>query len=266
MKLRSHLPTLLLCASLLPVSISYAAEEATVVTINGKSISSETFDQYIAMRAQQVQLSGAISSEQRKLLLQEFINSELLYNAAVKAGIDQLPAVKAEIEMHTKNIIINNGVQKQLSDALTEAALREAYQQQYGQGTAEYHTRHILVKNESDANNILAALKRGEDFKRLAGVSSIDPSSSEGGDLGWLSTDQMPTTFATVVKNLKPGEYSPLPAKSRFGWHIILLEEQRQISPPPFEAVAEKIAQTLQGKVVKEYIDELRNNATIEIK
>jgi len=266
MKPLKHLPAILLSASLLSLSAAHAEENKTIVIIDGKSIDSETFDNYISMRVQQVQHKGAISNEQRKLLLEEYINSELLYNAAMKAGIDKLPEVKAEIEMQTRTAIINSGLKNHLDKSLTEAALMEAYNAKYGEGTAEYHTRHILLENESDANNTLSALKRGEDFKKLAGISSIDPSSSEGGDLGWLGTDQMPPEFSGVVSTLKPGEYSQIPVQSHFGWHIIMLDEKRTIDPPAIEMVAKEVASALQNKVVLEYIDSLRKNATIEIK
>ncbi len=266
MKSLRHLPIILLSASLLSFSGAHAEETDIVLVIDGKSVDSETFNRYITMRAQQVQHNGAISQEQRKLLLQEYINSELLYKAAVKAGIDTSAAVKAELEMQKRSVIINHGLKSHLDKTLTEAALKEAYDKQYGQGSNEYHTRHILVKSEPDANNILAALKRGEDFKKLAGTSSIDPSSSEGGDLGWLGSEQMPPPFAAVVATLKPGEYSNTPVQSRFGWHIIQLDEKRAIDPPALEAVAEQLATALQNKAVADYIEDLRNNASIEIK
>jgi len=264
MKPLKYLSAILLSASLL--SISAAQAEDVVVVINGKSINDKTFGNYVAMRAQQIQHTGALSQEQRGLLLQEFINSELLYNAALSDGIDQLPEVKAEIEMQTKALIISSGIKRHLDNTLTEALLMKTYNEQYGASNAEYHIRHILVEHETEANNIIAALKRGEDFKKLAGTSSIDPSSSDGGSLGWMGNDLMPTEFAAVVATLKTGEYSTQPVKSNFGWHIIQLNEKRTIAPPPIETVANKLAESLQGRVIQEYIEGLRNKATIEIK
>lgn len=266
MKPLKHLSLILLSASLLSLPIVHAEEDDVVVVIDGKSVDSDTFDQYVTMRAQQVQHNGRINSEQRRLLLQEYINSELLYNAAIKAGVDKSPAVKAEIEMQARSVIINSGLKNHLDEKLTEAALKAAYEEAYGKGSHEYRIRHIQVKSESEVNNILAALKRGEDFKKLAGTISIDPSSSEGGDLGWMDTDMMPPSFAAIVTTLKPGEYSQTGVQSRSGWHVIQLDEKRSSNPPPFETVAEQLANELQNKVVKDYIENLRNNAKIEIK
>ncbi len=267
MKLLKHLPTILLSASLLSLSTAHAAEENDIaVIINGNAIDHQTVNSYISMRAQQVQHRGAVSSEQHQLLLQEFINSELLYQAAIKAGIDKLAAVKSELETQRQAIIVNHSLRVHLDSTLTEAAIKEAYDNEYGQGGTEYHTRHILVESESEANNILAALKRGDDFKKLAAVSSIDPSSSDGGDLGWLGKEEMPATFAAVVTTLKAGEYGTTPAQSRFGWHIIQLDEKRTIAPPAIEQVTAALATALQKEIVTHYIEGLRNSASIEVK
>ncbi|MBL1258915.1 MAG: peptidylprolyl isomerase [Thiotrichaceae bacterium] len=264
MKPLKYLPTILLSISLCTFPAAHA--EDVVVIIDGKSIDSDTFNNYAAMRSQQVQHSGALSNEQRNLLLQEYINSELLYNAAINKGIDQLPAVKAEIEFQTRALVINAGLKNHLDSTLTEALLMAAYNDKFGGSSNEYHLRHILVKHETEANNILAALKRGEDFKKLAGTISIDPSSSDGGSLGWMGNDLMPAEFAPIVAALKPGEYASTPVKSSFGWHIIQLDEQRAITPPPFETVANNLAASIQSNVVKAYLDSLRNKAQIEIK
>ncbi len=264
MKSLKHLTTILLSVSLISAPIVQA--EDIIAIIDGKSIDNETFSRYAMMRTQQVQHNGALTNEERGMLLQEFINSELLYNAAINEGVDQLPEVKAEIEMQARTIVINSSLKKHLDSILTEALLMEAYNEQYGKSGNEYHIRHILVEHETEANNIVAALKRGEDFKKLAGLSSIDPSSSDGGNLGWMGADLMPPEFSTIVTTLKPGEYSSTPVKSNFGWHIIQLDEQRATTPPPIEAVANNLAASIQSKVVKEYLDSLRNKAQIEIK
>lgn len=260
------LSALILSASLLPLSNANADTNHPVATINGNKIDTATFDNYISMRVQQAQHRGPVDSNLRKLLLQEFINSELLYQAAVKAGIDKSPEVKSEIEMQIRNVVINAGLASHLKKTLTEEALTKAYEDKYGNGGTEYKTSHILVENESDANNVISALKRGEDFKKLAATTSIDPSSSEGGDLGWLSTAEMLPAFAATVETLKAGEYGTQPVKSSFGWHIILLNELRTIAPPPLETVAEQLAGEMQSKVVAEYIEGLRKDASIEIK
>lgn len=266
MKSLKYLPAILLSVSLLSLSIAHAEESNVIAIINGKTIDNQAFNNYITMRVQQVQHRGAISNEHRQLLLQEYINSELLYQAAIKAGIDKLAEVNAEIETQRQAIIVNHSIQTHLDNTLTETLLKKAYDKEYSQGATEYHTRHILVDNESDANRILAALKRGDDFKKLAATSSIDPSNSEGGDLGWLETAEMPASFAAIVVTLEAGEYSNTPAQSRFGWHIIQLDEKRTITPPAIEQVTEALTSVLQKEIVTDYIEGLRDSASIEIK
>jgi len=266
MKPLKHLTTILLSALLLSMPTAHAEDDKVLAVINGKEITGQAFSGYAMMRLQQVQHRGEISNEQRQLLFQEYINSELLYQDAVKTGVDKSPAVNAELELQKRAIIINHSLKAHVDNKLTENSLKETYDAEYGKGATEYHTRHILVENESDANNILAALERGEDFKKLAATSSVDPSGSEGGDLGWLSPGDMPPAFAAAVETMKEGARSTAAVKSNFGWHIIQLEEKRTINPPAFEAVAQELESKLQGQVVKEYIDGLRKDASIEIK
>ncbi len=264
MKSLKHLTAIFLSASLIATSTVQAGD--VVAIIDGKSIDNETFNSYVIMRSQQVQHRGALTNEQRKILLQEYINSELLYNAAIKDGVDKQPEVIAEIEMQTRTSIINNSLKKHLDSTLTEALLMEAYKAKYSESSNEYHIRHILVEHETEVNNIIAALKRGEDFKKLAGTASIDPSSGDGGNLGWMGADLMPPGFSAVIATLKPGDYASQPVESSFGWHIIQLEEIRTIAPPPIEAVANTLAESLQNKVVQDYVKDLRSKAEIEIK
>ncbi len=264
MKSLKHLTAIFLSASLIAASTAQAGD--VIAIIDGKSIDNETFSNYVMMRSQQVQHNRALTNEQREILLQEYINSELLYNAAIKDGVDQQPEVIAEIEMQKRTSIINNGLKKHLNNTLTEALLMEAYRAKYGESSKEYHIRHILVEHETDVNNVIAALKRGEDFKKLAGTVSIDPSSGDGGNLGWMGAELMPAGFLAVIATLEPGDYASQPVESSYGWHIIQLEEIRTIAPPPIEAVANMLAESLQSKVVQDYIKDLRSKAKIEIK
>ena len=73
----------------------------------------------------------------------------------------------------------------------------------------EARARHILVEKEDEANAIVARLKAGEDFAKIAADMSKDPGSGkEGGDLGYFTKDRMVPEFAEAAFKLKPGEIS----------------------------------------------------------
>lgn len=89
------------------------------------------------------------------------------------------------------------------------------------------HARHILVKTEDEAREILFDLKKGnKDFEAAARERSICPSGKKGGDLGWFGRGQMIKEFEKAAFSMKPGELSK-PIKTQFGWHIIVVIEAK---------------------------------------
>jgi len=70
---------------------------------------------------------------------------------------------------------------------------------------------------------------------------------AEGGDLGWFTADRMVAPFSEAVIALENGKYSKTPVQTQFGWHVILREESRALTPPPFDSVKEQIRNMLHG-------------------
>ncbi|WAT00476.1 peptidylprolyl isomerase PpiC [Rouxiella chamberiensis] len=79
---------------------------------------------------------------------------------------------------------------------------------------------HILVADESKANDLLAQLEKGADFQELARKHSTCPSKRDGGSLGEFRKGDMVPAFDKVVFS---GELlKPLgPVKTQFGYHLI---------------------------------------------
>ncbi len=82
------------------------------------------------------------------------------------------------------------------------------------------HAAHILVKEQAKAYEILAKIKSGEDFGRLAKDYSSCPSKSKGGDLGTFGRGQMVKKFEDAAFAGKKGEVVG-PVKTEFGYHLI---------------------------------------------
>lgn len=88
--------------------------------------------------------------------------------------------------------------------------------------TATYHVSHILVQYEYEAEDILKKIRSGSTFEDMARLRSQCPSSAAGGDLGSIPLGAADENFEEAALDLKPGEMTLKPVRSRFGYHLIL--------------------------------------------
>lgn len=234
-----------------------------VATINGQPVTQDQLLGYVRANTPQSNLQDPAVRNQ---VLQSYVGRELMYQDAMRLKIDQQPAVQAAIEEARRVVIAQAYVSQLMEEApVTEEMAREIYNQQVGarKGT-EYHARHILVKSEEDAKGAIIRLKKGEDFGRVAQSVSTDSSAVRGGDLGWVMAEKYPVSFAEAMAALKPGKFTTTPVKTDFGWHIILVEANRPIQPPPFEGVRDQIMKGLRDQVVAKHMSELQKRSKIE--
>jgi len=217
-------------------NVALAGDDTKVVaTVNGKNITEWTLKRYATQRGLP---PGVLKGKQREALVQELVNRELIYQDAVKIGVDKTPAIRAEIEHQRVNIVASTMLDRS-SDrfAVSDADMKKEYDARKGElGGKELKARHILLKNEADAKAVTAELDKGADFATLAGKKSTGPTAVNGGDLGWFSPRQMVKPFSEAAGKLKKGSYTKTPVKTQFGWHVILLEDTRQVNPPKFAA------------------------------
>jgi peptidyl-prolyl cis-trans isomerase C len=150
----------------------------------------------------------------------------------------------------------------------TEQELRKVYQDRVvAKNLSEYKARHILVKTEDEAKGIIAQLDKGADFSALAKSKSIDTASAtKGGDLGWFSPTQMVPDFSNATVALQKGKYTKKPVKSQFGWHVIMLDDTRPVTPPTFDEIKSRLEGVVQSERVSKFVSGLRQKAKIENK
>ena len=238
-----------------------------VAVVGGTSITNAAYEAYARQRAQSRPMS--VSPEERKAIINELINRELIYQEGVKQGLEKKPDVAAEIENQKRNILASATINAHMeSTKFSDEALRKEYESHIGAMTSkEYHARHILVKGENEANAIIAKLNKGADFAKLAKDKSEDKGSAKnGGDLSWFEPGQMVKPFGDAVKTMEKGTYTKTPVQSQFGWHIIKLEDTRDIKPPEFDKVKDKVRNILQNKEIETYLASLKEKAKVEIK
>ncbi len=130
----------------------------------------------------------------------------------------------------------------------------------------EYNVQHILTESEEDARKIVDELGGGADFAELARQKSMDQSAEAGGDLGWLRASELPPAFRQAVTTMDKAGYTKEPVQTQFGWHIVRLADIRDVPPPPFEEVKERVRSIMQRKQIQDYLAGLRQQAKVELK
>jgi peptidyl-prolyl cis-trans isomerase C len=246
-----------------PVTTIVKKEDA-VASVNGKYIGKaqlENLEKEIAMRAH-----GA--SFPKEKLVEELIQRELLVQDALQKQLDKSPEYLEQLEEAKKSILTQTSLKNFFkTNPVTDAEIKAEYDSKIVAETGtEYKARHILVKTEDEAKQIIAQLDKGGDFAKLANKHSIDAKESQnGGDLGWFVAEQMVKPFSEAVAKLEKGQYTKAPVQTQFGWHVILREDSRAQTPPPLEAVKDQLTPYLQRQKFQKMIEGMRQQAKVEI-
>ena len=107
-------------------------------------------------------------------------------------------------------------------------------------------------------------MKKGDKFEDLA-KQSKDPGSKErGGDLGWAAPSSYVKPFSEAMMKLAKGKFTETPVKTDFGYHVILLEDSRELKLPPVDEAKAQLAQRLQQQMVEKHVMELRGKAKVD--
>ncbi|MBI3526371.1 MAG: peptidylprolyl isomerase [Betaproteobacteria bacterium] len=210
------------------------------------------------------------SPEFRNNLREILITREILFQEAVKRKLDKNADYQTQLDLAKQQIILAVLIED-LSKKLTptEADVRKEYErvkaERGGEVGKQYKSRHILVKEEGDAKQIIADLDAGGDFAAIAKEKSEDTGTKEGGgELDWSEAEGYVQPFGEALKKLKKGERTKEAVKTNFGYHIIELEDIKSVPFPEFDQVKPQIQQQLATKVRDDYIADLRTKAKIQ--
>ena len=197
----------------------------------------------------------------------ELVNREILMQEAQKAGTAKQPEVQAQLDMARQEIIVSAYLRDWVrKHPITDAEVQQEYEKAKAeQGDKEYKARHILVESEDEAKALIAQLKKGGKFEDLATKNSKDGGSAQrGGELDWNVPAGYDKQFSDAMVKLEKGKYTETPVRTRFGFHIIQLDDVR---PAKFATLAEvkpRIQQKLAQSRIEELVRGLRAKAKIE--
>ena len=259
---------ILLSALLATAAGAQAADEKTAdkpaAIVNGVSIPQSRVDFLVKNAAQQGQPD---SPELRKNIRDKLIELEVISQAAVKNGVDKQPEFLQQMEFTRQQILAGAYLQDYAkTHPIADDVLKQEYEGIKARtGNKEYKLSHILVESEDEAKKVEAELKKkGAKFATIAKAHSKDPGSKEnGGELGWHVPADFVQPFGEAILKLSQGQVST-PVQTQYGWHIIKLEDTREVKFPTFEEFKPKIENGLQQKAIKKAVDELVSKAKIE--
>lgn len=267
------IPTLKLSSVLslaLSISISlasfnaYAASDA-VATVNGKPIPKKMYDAYVIHKQKQDPKLDV--KKNKEVLIEELVNRELMFQDALRLNLDKDKDVLFQLKQHRIDLLIKHAIRKtMLSTPITDTELKLEYDRRVKSANVpEFKARHILLKDEGKAKSVIKDLNNGKEFIKLAKAYSTGPTGKNGGDLGWFNSRQMVPAFSKAVASMKKGSYTKTPVKTKFGWHVIKLEDTRKMEPPKFSDIKKQIRAIMQNKKLQEYIIKLRKTAKVKI-
>ena len=200
------------------------------------------------------------------MLLERLVDGELITRAGRKEHLERNPELQVRLKRYEDRLIQEAYLNQAIKAAETEDQLKERYQTlaKDKAGQEEVHAQHILVKTEDEAKSLIAELDKGADFGELAKKYSTDSSAKSGGDLGYFGRNDMVKEFADAAFALSPGQYSKTPVETKFGWHVIKVEDRRAGKPPSFEEAREQLSRDLAHEIIEAKLQDLRGAAKIE--
>ncbi len=257
----------LAAASFLFVSPAAFAEEAgddVVARVNGTDV--RFSDLLMAEDEMGQALQGVPEEVKFEYLLSLLIDRSIIAGEARDKGLADDPGVQRRMAYYQAKALRDVYWTQLVSARITDEAAQAFYDTQVAgaEPQEEIRARHILLATEEDAKAVKAELDGGADFEALAKERSTGPSGPEGGDLGYFTTGTMVDEFNDAAFALQAGEVSQ-PVKTRFGWHVIKVEDRRLQEVPAFEAVRDQVMAALAQEEGRKLMEEMRAAAVIEI-
>jgi len=248
-------------AAAAPVTV----KDPVVAVVNGQQIRLSELE--IAQQSLPQQYRSMPLQAVFPALLERIIDSKLVVQEGKKTKTNDDPAFKKRMAFVEEQVLQDFWIQREISRLVTLEKIQQRYQERLKSmpPEEEVHARHILVATEDEAKALIAELKKGAAFDKIAKEKSTDKASgAEGGDLGWFKKSDMVKEFADAAFGLKKGELSEAPIKTQFGYHVIKIDDRRTAPPPALEELSEQIREELAREAVTAQLDKIRAGSKIE--
>lgn len=246
----------------MPVTAFAVSADSVVATVNGEKVLKKDVDK--AMKS--LPVKGAEADKLFPVVVDHVINEKLIDKEIVRSKIEETPEFKERFALMRDQLVKQVYVEKYLKKNVSEGRVKDEYSKfkSENSGKKEIHARHILVPTEEEAKQAIKDLDGGAKFEDLAKKRSSGPSAENGGDLGFFAEEDMLPEFSKAAFALKPGTYGKTPVKTKFGWHVIKVEEARTRKVPELSQIEGPIRSKLGQEALEKLIGDLRAKADIK--
>ncbi|MBI4481798.1 MAG: peptidylprolyl isomerase [Acidobacteria bacterium] len=271
------------CARQQPAPSAAQQLGSVIATIGERPVHRAEFVRYLRQRFSDFSEEASQNPLEHQLL-EEFLEEQLLLVDAERAGIqltsEEKQSARAQAQEHPQSSDETVQVAEQqwrlqkylrqvvLQDLSVSAAeIQEHFQRHENEFRAGemVHVKEILLNSESQARSVMLLLKRANNgnFAELARLYSLAPTARLGGELGYFERGQLPEEFERVIFRLKPGQLSSV-VRSKYGFHIFLVEERIRAHQQKFYEVEDVIRQRLLAEREKQLVGEKLNQLRLE--
>jgi parvulin-like peptidyl-prolyl isomerase len=272
-----------------------------VATVNGEVITADKLNALwmtvSPSRREQYEKNGG-----KAAFLDNYLRKRLLVQEALKGGFDKRPEVQADMEAAKESVLFDRYVRDVISPQIvTDAEVRKFYDDNKDQYATpeQLKVRHIVIqpdgagprpKSKEQALELIKRVAmelnaatihtpndeagmraRVRAFGEVAKQYSEDGSAQDGGSLGYVAKGLLDPTFEETAWALPIGKISGI-IETKFGYHLILVEERKPAGMQPFEEAGPKIREGITAERSAEVVEavtkltnELRNASKISV-
>jgi len=253
-----------------------AAEDEVLAFVNGEAITISEYNEKLKQLSK-YERARYRGEEGHQAFLRDLILQKIMVQKAIEDGLDKDEEVQKKIEVLVgevkKRVLMEALIKQEILDkvVVTDKEAKTYYDEhkEEFEEKGRAHARHILVATEEEAQEVRNQVDEGADFAELATEKSTDKGTAEkGGDLGYFERGKMLAEFEEVCFSMEIGAISD-PVKTKFGYHIIKLEDRKEASVKEFYEVSDEIKKKLlsakQREEHQKWIIQLEKGAKIRM-
>jgi peptidyl-prolyl cis-trans isomerase C len=212
-----------------------------------------------------------VTPEVRSEVLSQLVLREVLAAEAVRRGTDKKPDFLTrmndeKLRVLSETLLAEYAVQNPVSEKDIQAEYERQKQALGGDSATQYLLSEIVLATEQEARDVIARLKKGEAFDKLASSLSTDAATkSKAGQIGWVLPVELSPLFGNVIVNLTKGAHTAAPIQFNKAWHILRVDDTRPYKVPTLEDSRQNLTTALQGQKRQKLVDELLKKASIQM-